>query len=101
MVEVSVRDDGDGMDAATLSHAFELFAQGDQSIERTQGGLGIGLTLVRSLVELHGGTVTASSRGPGKGSEFLVRLPVAHEGAGVRSPTPVIHERLEDVGRAC
>jgi two-component system CheB/CheR fusion protein len=97
-VEVRVRDDGDGMDARTLASAFDLFAQGDQSIERSQGGLGIGLTLVRSLVELHGGTVTASSKGPGQGSEFVVRLPVTQED-GVRSPTPDGHRALDGAGR--
>jgi len=54
---------------------FELFAQGDRSLARSEGGLGIGLTLVRSLAEMHGGSVTATSEGPGKGSEFIVRLP--------------------------
>src|SRR5205814_2301822 len=56
---------------------FDLFAQADKSLARTSGGLGIGLTLVRRLVELHGGTVAAYSEGPGKGSEFVVRLPLA------------------------
>src|SRR5262249_7700928 len=55
----------------------ELFVQGERSIDRTQGGLGIGLTLVRTLTELHGGSVHASSAGPGQGSEFVVRLPAA------------------------
>jgi CheY-like chemotaxis protein len=54
---------------------FELFAQGDRSLARSEEGLGIGLTLVRSLAEMHGGSVTATSEGPGKGSEFVVRLP--------------------------
>ena len=56
---------------------FELFAQGDRSLARSEGGLGIGLTLVQSLAEMHGGSVTAASEGPGKGSEFIVRLPAA------------------------
>jgi CheY-like chemotaxis protein len=55
---------------------FDLFAQADQSLARSEGGLGIGLTLVRSLVELHGGTISARSEGPGKGSEFELRIPV-------------------------
>ncbi len=97
-VEVRVRDDGEGMDPKTLPTVFDLFAQGDQSIERAQGGLGIGLTLVRSLVELHGGIVTASSKGPGQGSEFVVKLPLAPENAGVRSPTPQVHQGLENAG---
>jgi CheY-like chemotaxis protein len=59
-----------------LPHIFDLFMQADKSTERTRSGLGIGLTLVRRLVEMHGGTVRARSNGPGKGSEFTVRLPV-------------------------
>jgi signal transduction histidine kinase len=58
-----------------LPRIFDLFMQGDRSLERTQGGLGIGLTLVRWLVELHGGNVRATSAGTGKGSEFVVELP--------------------------
>jgi len=76
VVEVRVRDTGIGIPADRLSSIFELFAQVDRTLEKTRGGLGIGLTLVRRLVELHGGTVEARSDGPGKGSEFVVRLPV-------------------------
>ena len=72
---IRVRDTGIGIPAETLPRIFDLFAQDDRSLVRSQGGLGIGLTLVRSLVELHGGTVHAASAGPGKGSEFVVRLP--------------------------
>jgi two-component system CheB/CheR fusion protein len=72
---VRVRDEGAGIPAELLTRLFDLFAQGDRSLERSRGGLGIGLTVVRRLVELHGGTVTAHSAGPGKGSEFVVRLP--------------------------
>ncbi len=75
-VEVRVRDDGDGIPAELLPRVFDLFMQADRSLERAHGGLGIGLTLVRSLVQLHGGSVEAKSDGPGKGSEFVVRLPV-------------------------
>jgi len=57
---------------------FDMFVQGERQGERTAGGLGIGLTLVRRLVELHGGTVQAFSDGPGKGSDFVVRLPALH-----------------------
>ena len=59
-----------------LPHVFELFVQADHSSTKAQGGLGIGLTLVRNLVEMHGGTVEARSEGLGKGSEFVVRLPL-------------------------
>jgi PAS domain S-box-containing protein len=76
---VSVRDTGVGIPADQLPHIFEMFAQVDQSLERSRGGLGIGLTLVRRLAELHGGSVEARSEGAGKGSEFLVRLPVLEE----------------------
>ncbi|WP_165252771.1 hybrid sensor histidine kinase/response regulator [Paludisphaera soli] len=72
---IRVRDDGVGLDAPMLARVFDLFAQEDRSLARSQGGLGIGLTLVRSLVQLHGGTVGAESRGLGQGSEFIVRLP--------------------------
>src|SRR5207237_388511 len=73
--------------ADMLPRVFDLFAQADGTLQRAQGGLGIGLTLVRRLVELHGGTVTAHSDGPGKGSEFVVRLPLAGE-ARPESPAP-------------
>jgi signal transduction histidine kinase len=74
---VTVRDTGAGIPAEMLSRVFELFTQIDRSDERAQGGLGIGLTLVKSLVELHGGRVAVRSDGPGTGSEFEVRLPLA------------------------
>ncbi|EAR21039.1 PAS domain S-box protein [Nitrococcus mobilis] len=72
-----VRDDGEGIAADTLPRIFELFGQAERSLERSEGGLGIGLALVKSLVEMHGGTVDAYSEGLGHGSEFVVRLPVA------------------------
>ncbi len=70
-----VRDEGVGIDAQMLPHVFDVFLQGDRSIDRSHGGLGIGLTIVRHLVELHGGRVQATSAGLGKGSEFRVELP--------------------------
>jgi CheY-like chemotaxis protein len=76
-VAVSVRDTGTGIPADMLPRVFDLFTQVDQGPGRAQGGLGIGLTLVKSLVEMHGGTVAVSSEGPGRGSEFVVRLPLA------------------------
>jgi signal transduction histidine kinase/DNA-binding response OmpR family regulator len=72
-----VHDTGIGISAETLPQVFDLFVQGRQSADRTQGGLGIGLTLVRRLVELQGGSVHAASDGPGRGSVFTVRLPLA------------------------
>jgi PAS domain S-box-containing protein len=73
---VSVKDNGIGIAAEHLPHVFDMFSQADRSLEKAQGGLGIGLTLVKRLVELHGGTVEARSDGPGRGSEFVVRLPI-------------------------
>ncbi len=74
-VVLRVRDNGIGIPRHQLPHIFEMFTQVGRSEERAQGGLGIGLALVRGLVELHGGTIAAYSEGPGKGSEFVVRLP--------------------------
>jgi PAS domain S-box-containing protein len=78
---VRVRDTGVGIPADMLTRVFEMFTQVDRSLERAQGGLGIGLSLVKGLVEKHGGSVAAHSDGPGRGSEFVVRLPAA-----VRAP---------------
>ncbi len=76
-VAVAVKDNGMGMEPEMLQAAFELFRQGRQTLDRAEGGLGVGLTLVQRLVAMHGGTVEAHSAGPGKGSEFVVRLPAA------------------------
>jgi PAS domain S-box-containing protein len=76
-VTISVRDTGTGIAANMLPHVFDLFTQAGRATGRSQGGLGIGLTLVKSLVEMHGGTVEAKSKGIGHGSEFVVRLPSA------------------------
>ena len=86
-VVITVRDSGIGISAELLPKVFDMFMQVDRSTDRSQGGLGIGLTLVRSLVELHSGSVEAHSAGPGCGSEFRVRLPIqtpsrdAHQGS--------------------
>jgi PAS domain S-box-containing protein/excisionase family DNA binding protein len=85
-VVVAVQDDGLGISCDALAHVFDMFRQVDGSLERSQGGLGIGLTVVRRLVELHGGSINAQSEGLGKGSEFTVRLPVAANSAGARTP---------------
>jgi PAS domain S-box-containing protein len=85
-VEVSVRDEGVGLPADRLEDIFEMFTQVDGASDRSQGGLGIGLTLVRSLLELHGGQVRASSDGPGTGSCFTATLPVMPGEHGVREP---------------
>jgi CheY-like chemotaxis protein len=83
-----------------LARIFDLFTQVDQSLDRAEGGLGIGLTLVRRLVELHDGTVDAFSQGPGQGSEFIVRLPVLRkpsvetENAALTKTTPSAQHRI-------
>lgn len=87
-VALHVRDDGQGMDDETLPIVFDMFVQGDRSIERAHGGLGIGLTLVRKLVELHGGSIEARSEGVGRGSEFIVRLPVGPASARMPEAAP-------------
>jgi signal transduction histidine kinase/ActR/RegA family two-component response regulator len=89
---VRVRDNGIGIPSDMLPRIFEMFAQVDRSIGRSQGGLGIGLTLVRSLVELHGGSIAASSAGSGHGSEFAVRLPLASS----RPDDPVEQSLIRD-----
>lgn len=76
---ISVEDEGIGIAPEQLPRMFELFAQGDRSIARSEGGLGIGLTLVKSLVELHDGAIDARSEGLGRGSTFTVRLPLADD----------------------
>jgi PAS domain S-box-containing protein len=86
-VAVRVRDDGIGMDPAAVEGMFEAFAQGDATLAHSRGGLGLGLTLVRTLAELHGGSVSGASEGPGRGSEFVLRLPLAAPPAEV-APAP-------------
>jgi len=80
-VTIRVRDDGTGMSAELVPRVFDLFMQADRSLARSQGGLGIGLTVVRRLIEAHGGSVEASSPGLGQGSEFVLRLPIMSDGA--------------------
>jgi PAS domain S-box-containing protein len=94
MLKVSLRDSGIGLTREQLERVFELFAQVDISLERSRGGLGIGLTLVRQLVEMHGGRVVALSEGPGRGSEFQVWLPLL---AASASPLPVPQVAAEPV----
>jgi len=86
---VRVRDNGIGLGVEMLPRVFDLFAQEDRSLDRSQGGLGIGLTLVRSLVQHHGGSIAAESAGPGMGSEFTVRLPVLPDEAASAQDTVV------------
>jgi PAS domain S-box-containing protein len=98
-IVMSVSDNGTGISADILPHIFELFTQADQSTERAQGGLGIGLTLVRRLVEMHGGSVTAKSRGLGQGSEFTIRLPMAAEPPPSSAPENDSAEGVKASGR--
>jgi signal transduction histidine kinase len=86
-IVVSVRDTGIGMDSEALGNVFELFAQATGPAHTVQGGLGVGLSLARSIAELHGGVLTAHSEGPGKGSEFVLRLPAA-QAPQVREAAP-------------
>ncbi|HZW31433.1 MAG TPA: ATP-binding protein [Isosphaeraceae bacterium] len=85
---VRVRDNGIGIAPELLDRAFDLFIQAAQGLDRARGGLGIGLTLARSLVQLHGGTIEARSEGAGRGSEFIVRLPLAPTEASRPAPAP-------------
>ena len=97
-VAIAVRDTGIGIRSDVLPHVFDLFMQADQSLARSLGGLGIGLTLVRQLVEMHGGRVGAQSEGPGKGSEFTVWLPtVRRQGSDV--PSPEVEEVRSEIRR--
>jgi CheY-like chemotaxis protein/two-component sensor histidine kinase len=88
LVEVAVRDTGIGIPREALPNIFDMFSQVNRGLERTAGGLGIGLALVRGLVEMHGGTVAAASDGPGTGSTFTVRLPALASEPGL-PPAPV------------
>ncbi len=83
---LTVRDSGVGIGADLLPHVFDVFVQGESSLDRAQGGLGIGLALVRQLIELHGGTIEAESDGPGEGSTFTIRLPAIDGPAAVAVP---------------
>jgi signal transduction histidine kinase/CheY-like chemotaxis protein len=85
---LSVADDGEGITAELLPRVFDLFSQGERKADRAQGGLGLGLALVRSLVQLHGGSVEASSPGRGSGSIFTVRLPLKAELAALAASPP-------------
>ena len=86
-VVLSVRDSGVGIAADLLPHVFDVFVQGTSTLDRAQGGLGIGLSLVRRMAELHGGGIEAESRGPGGGSTFTLRLPrIEHQAAPASAP---------------
>ena len=93
-VVLSVRDTGVGISADLLPHVFDVFVQGSSTLDRAQGGLGIGLSLVRRLTELHGGSIEAESKGPGGGSTFTLRMPrIEHQAAPAPAPAPAAQER--------
>lgn len=101
-IVISIRDSGIGIEAGQLTRIFDMFSQAEPALARSQGGLGIGLSLVKTLVELHGGSIVAASDGPGRGSEFRVRLPVlvvapqqtTASAAGERKPEASPKQRL-------
>jgi CheY-like chemotaxis protein/two-component sensor histidine kinase len=83
---IAVQDTGAGIDPAILGRLFEVFEQGDHSLHRPEGGLGLGLAIAKGLVELHGGTIRAESEGPGKGARFSIDLPLGTEPVALREP---------------
>ena len=101
---VKVKDNGRGIESDLVENVFDMFVQSDNELSRRQGGMGLGLTVVRSLIERHGGTITASSPGPGEGSTFTIRLPltdqviqekreskrVVNASAATAGPTPIV-----------
>ena len=98
---MTVADDGIGMESQLVARVFDLFTQAERTPDRSQGGLGLGLALAKSLVELHGGSVRAASAGPGEGSTFTVRLPRHHQEvlvtaaqAGAPAPAPGLPLRV-------
>jgi CheY-like chemotaxis protein len=85
---VTIQDTGIGIEPAVLKRLFQPFEQADHGLERTRGGLGLGLSVVKTLVELHGGQVEVASEGPGHGTTFTVRLPLASEPPALSAPPP-------------
>ena len=102
-ISISVSDNGVGIAPDMLPRIFELFVQGQRSLDRAEGGLGLGLTLAKSLVTLHGGTIGAASDGLGKGTTFTIRLPAPSPAvvAGKRRPAPPPAGRRRRAASAC
>ena len=100
VLEIAVQDDGVGIRPDMLGRVFDTFVQVDPTSDRARGGLGIGLTLVRSIADLHGGTVSAHSEGPGRGSTFTVRLPIVIEAAPAPAPGAAREEKRKMDGVA-
>jgi PAS domain S-box-containing protein len=95
-IVIRVQDNGIGIAPELMPHIFDAFTQGDRSIARSEGGLGIGLTLVQKLTEIHGGTVSVTSRGIGQGSEFTIRFPACNEAVSAK---PHVKKGLPRVAR--
>ena len=92
-VVICVRDDGAGIEPELLPRIFDLFVQATRARDRAHGGLGIGLTLVQRIVQLHGGTIAARSEGPGHGAEFIIHLPILRDALPISAPsTPVVRD---------
>ena len=100
-VLIRVRDSGPGIPEAMLSEVFDMFVQVNSTLDRAHGGLGIGLTLCKSLIEMHGGSIEARSEGPGKGCEFIVRLPVADESRKAEADGAAKHNAGEIASLPC
>jgi PAS domain S-box-containing protein len=96
-VVLRVRDNGRGIDAELLPHVFDLFVQGARGPDRAEGGLGLGLSVAKTLTTLHGGTISAESDGPGRGSAFTVRLPAARRASVTASPPAPAPEHLPSI----
>jgi CheY-like chemotaxis protein len=96
---IKVQDNGIGLAPEIVTKVFDLFAQGDRTLDRSEGGLGIGLTIVRKLVEMHGGSVSASSGGLGQGAEFVVRLPLAAQAMSSAVASTPMNEPTNDKQR--
>jgi PAS domain S-box-containing protein len=92
---ITVQDNGSGITPEMLPHIFDIFIQADSSLARSQGGLGLGLTLTRRLIEMHGGTVSASSAGDRQGSEFVIRLPLFNAPSLMQAPQPEVAPSLD------
>ena len=92
--EIRVRDTGAGIDGAVLPHIFDPFVQGQRTLARSEGGLGLGLALVKGITDLHGGTVRVESAGQGRGTEFLIRLPLLPHAAAQERPGPAVGSRV-------